>query len=207
MDWKLYIHTNKTNGKKYIGITSESDVNRRWKNGHGYKNQVFGQAIRKYGWDGFAHEVVAIGTEEQIKNLEKKLIKKFRAQERAFGYNVKSGGEGGKLTREHKEMLREKLRQSNGKRVYQYELWGEMKKIFKSITEVKDSHYDVDKVKKCCESGNRLGYYYGYRWSYRDMTPEEVCSYPLEEPVCGLISKEMEEFDEWLDEICEKNML
>jgi len=33
--WTVYIHVNKMNGKKYIGITSRN-VKRRWKSGYGY---------------------------------------------------------------------------------------------------------------------------------------------------------------------------
>ena len=33
--WTVYIHTNKTNQKKYVGITSTSVIE-RWHHGHGY---------------------------------------------------------------------------------------------------------------------------------------------------------------------------
>ena len=45
--WTVYMHTNKFNGKKYIGITSR-DVKLRWINGLGYKNSPhFYNAIQK----------------------------------------------------------------------------------------------------------------------------------------------------------------
>lgn len=34
--WTVYVHINKVNGKRYVGITS-LDVNDRWRNGDGYK--------------------------------------------------------------------------------------------------------------------------------------------------------------------------
>ena len=43
--WQVYIHINKINNKKYVGITSEKDPNKRWKNGLGYKQQIFYKAI------------------------------------------------------------------------------------------------------------------------------------------------------------------
>jgi len=44
-EWQVYIHINKINNKKYVGITSEKDPNKRWKNGLGYKRQIFYKAI------------------------------------------------------------------------------------------------------------------------------------------------------------------
>lgn len=44
--WTVYIHTNKTNQKRYVGITSQ-DTERRWKNGWGYYTQIiFYRAIK-----------------------------------------------------------------------------------------------------------------------------------------------------------------
>ena len=38
----VYIHTNKINNKKYVGQTIHSDnPNLRWKNGSGYRNQLY----------------------------------------------------------------------------------------------------------------------------------------------------------------------
>jgi hypothetical protein len=39
--WCVYVHTNKFNGKKYVGITSTKPED-RWRNGRGYaRNQHF----------------------------------------------------------------------------------------------------------------------------------------------------------------------
>ena len=41
----VYIHKF-PNNKMYIGISKEEDINRRWQNGLGYKNQVVYRAIK-----------------------------------------------------------------------------------------------------------------------------------------------------------------
>lgn len=52
--WYVYMHTNKINNKKYIGITGLKRYWDRWRSdGSGYKTQVFGRAIDKYGWENF----------------------------------------------------------------------------------------------------------------------------------------------------------
>lgn len=99
--WTVYIHTNKVNQKKYVGITSTSVIE-RWHHGHGYltkkKDGSFCQpamayAVLKYGWEGFSHEVIAENlTMEEASQMEKELIEKYQSNNKHFGYNIKEGG-------------------------------------------------------------------------------------------------------------------
>lgn len=99
--WCVYCHTNKINGKKYFGITSKAPE-ARWKNGRGYdKTQVyFYNAIQKYTWDGFEHEIISQGlTELEAKKLEVNLIALYKTNCRrynnpTYGYNCTDGGDG-----------------------------------------------------------------------------------------------------------------
>lgn len=95
-NWCVYCHTNKINGKKYIGITCQNPPEKRWKNGIGYKGSVlFYNAIKKYTWNGFKHEILMIElTEKESKQKEIEFIKKYRTNDRNFGYNLTFGGEG-----------------------------------------------------------------------------------------------------------------
>lgn len=92
--YTVYVHINKTNGKMYIGITGQS-VKKRWQNGYGYKNQIFWNAIQKYGWNGFEHDIIASNLlVDEAEKLEKVLIEKLKTYNNKFGYNVIAGGRG-----------------------------------------------------------------------------------------------------------------
>lgn len=95
-DYKVYVHTNKLNGKRYVGITSKSKVEHRWNSGRGYKeNPHFYSAITKYGWDSFTHEILFDGMSgQEAKAKEIELIREWRTQDARYGYNMTSGGDG-----------------------------------------------------------------------------------------------------------------
>lgn len=114
----VYKHTNKTNGKVYIGMTSQRAQN-RWKSGSGYHAQYFSRAINKYGWDGFTHEIVAENlSKEDACELERILIKSYRSTETEYGYNQALGGDGGGMyNKHHSESAKKKIskaRKENG---------------------------------------------------------------------------------------------
>lgn len=102
----VYKHTSPS-GKSYIGITSMSPPSKRWKNGKGYShNTYFTNAINKYGWDNFKHEIIKDNlTEEEAEVLERELIEKYNTFDSNKGYNCTSGGEIGK---QHTEETRRK---------------------------------------------------------------------------------------------------
>ena len=91
--WCVYCHTNKYNGKKYFGITSQRPAD-RWKAGSSYKrNTHFSRALQKYGWyEGFIHEIIADNlTETEACQMEKDLIAKYNTTNPANGYNQTTG--------------------------------------------------------------------------------------------------------------------
>lgn len=92
-NWCVYMHENRVNGKKYIGITSQKPTN-RWRNGAGYDKQPrFFAAIQKYGWDAFRHEILFTGLAiEEAERIEVELIAKYETLDEEKGYNLSPGG-------------------------------------------------------------------------------------------------------------------
>ena len=91
----VYCHVS-PNGKMYIGITSKKPE-KRWCNGIGYKrNTYFWNAIQKYGWDAFEHQILFSGlSREEASKVETDLISKLNTTNSENGYNFASGGFGG----------------------------------------------------------------------------------------------------------------
>lgn len=110
--WKIYVHINKQNNKRYVGITSQK-VEYRWNYGEGYKNNPhFYAAIHKYGWDGFEHVILFDHlTEQGAKSKEIELIAKWKTQDDRYGYNVSAGVEGANGYKPSEE-VRRKLSES-----------------------------------------------------------------------------------------------
>lgn len=101
MNYCVYCHTNKINGKKYIGITKQRP-NERWKNGKGYSAQHFSRAIQKYGWNNFEHTILIEGlTKNQACYYEKFYIQKYNTTLAENGYNETLGGDGGGMYKKH----------------------------------------------------------------------------------------------------------
>lgn len=106
--WIVYCHTC-PNGKRYFGVTSYSP-NIRWRNGQGYKNAPFHNAISKYGWDNIKHEVLFENlTKGDAEQKEVELIRRYQTLMSENGYNCATGGgvnSGFKMSDEAKEKLR-----------------------------------------------------------------------------------------------------
>ena len=106
--YTVYVHINKINNKKYVGITSQDPKVRWGHKGLGYLHcPKMWNAIQKYGWDNFDHEIFATHlTYEEASNMEQILIKMLQTTNDAYGYNVDSGGFSCKHTLESIEKIR-----------------------------------------------------------------------------------------------------
>ena len=119
--WCLYIHTSPSN-KAYIGITT--DYKHRWNNngvGYLHKNKngkyqqpAFANAILKYGWNNFQHNIIKDNlTKEEAFYYEKLFIQLYLTTNSEYGYNLSIGGDaiflGRHHTQETKDLISKKL--------------------------------------------------------------------------------------------------
>lgn len=122
--YTVYCYTNKINGKKYVGQTCQTLLERSKTDGSGYKScTYFWNAIQKYGFNNFNKEIIADKlSKEDADFLEHFYIDLWDLKNHNFGYNLRDGGSHGALTDEHKMKIgeanknpsietREKLRQ------------------------------------------------------------------------------------------------
>lgn len=114
MHYWVYVHTCKANGKRYVGVTTASKPEIRWKGGRGYcQNKHFYSAIQKYGWANFQHEAWELTCESEMYYAEKYLIAYYHTTESKFGYNHSSGGEKGALGCTRSEETRRKISEAH----------------------------------------------------------------------------------------------
>jgi len=94
-NYTVYMHINKLNNKKYIGITSKKPE-KRWNNGNSYKTSPhFNNSIKKYGWDNFDHVILYENLSElEAKSKEIELIAEYNTMNNKYGYNMTKGGDG-----------------------------------------------------------------------------------------------------------------
>lgn len=159
----VYIHTNKINGKKYVGQTSKKPKYRWGKNGIGYKrNPRFYSAIKHYGWSNFEHDIVASNlTKEEANNFEILLIDKLDTMNPDKGYNLTKGGEGTagcKCTAEQKEAQSKRMKgkyvgEKNPNYGNHPTAWNKGKKGIYSQEQIAKMKIDRGKPILCIETG------------------------------------------------------
>lgn len=110
-NYYLYEHV-APNGKRYFGITCQIPE-RRWRaDGSGYRqNQHFMNAIHKYGWDNFEHNILYSGlSQEEACAKEIELIHKYQTSKSRYGYNRSKGGDHGELDIESRKHISESVK-------------------------------------------------------------------------------------------------
>jgi group I intron endonuclease len=173
--WCVYKHTNKANGKVYIGITCKKPE-RRWEAGNGYRhNAHMDSAIKKFGWDNFDHEVLYEGlSEDEALDLERKLISEYQSADRRYGYNIEAGGrKKGSYSAETLEKMRQRMLGPNNHN-YGKHLSEETRRKLSECNRGErhpkyGTHHSEETRRKLSEQkrGDK-------NWNYGKKTPEEV---------------------------------
>lgn len=176
MSFLVYKHTNKENGKVYIGITSQ-EPKRRWQNGAGYYGTYFYNAIQKYGWDGFEHEILLEGlTKEQAEEIETDLIAKYGSANRENGYNVSLGAKYEKIRLGVKKYGKENHRSQAVKQINPKTM--EVVKVWESQNLAAETlGINRKGITKNCLGQSKT--YMGYIWEYADKDFEKPKKYEV----------------------------
>lgn len=179
--YTVYMHT-APNGKRYIGITSKNPPEKRWgKNGYAYKpNKHFWNAIQKYGWNKFNHEILFENlTKKEAEEKEIELIAFYNSCDGNYGYNIEHGGN---CTGTHSEETKNKIREKRiGKKhseetkkklsderkipVCQYDLEGNFLKRYDGILDGSvATGVESGNISACCK--NKIKTSGGFIWQY-----------------------------------------
>lgn len=190
MKWCVYKHTNRMNGKVYIGRCRWPNYQARWANGNGYRNAPrFWPEIEKNGWCGFNHAILFYDLSLDEANIkEREMIEKYRTNDPEYGYNICSGGAGFtgghhsadtreriakklkeyEITEEHRRHLSESkigVDHPRAKRVYQLTKDGELVKEWDYMQQACEAlGIRKENVSACCRGLRPSAG--GYKWTY-----------------------------------------
>lgn len=147
-------------------------------NGHNYIDQVFGLAIKKYGWDNFDHIILFDNlSKDEACSYEIKLIKKYNTRNKAYGYNRSDGGDCGSKGAFNTQLNRIQ-------KVYQYDLDGnyimEYPSIAEALRNVAPYVKNSGNISSCCKG--RRKQCFGYQWFY-EYKGEKINSYISREEI------------------------
>lgn len=116
---RIYLITNKVNGKLYIGQTTRT-LKARFR-GHvdRSKNKInsmpVDHAIKKYGQENFEIKEICVAySQEELNILEGKYINLYNTLDKRIGYNVKTVDINGKV--KHSQTTKDKISQAGKKR-------------------------------------------------------------------------------------------
>lgn len=170
-NYKVYVITNKSNGKQYVGQTKHTLKRRmQWhirdaKNG---QKRILSQAIREYGADNFKIQVIEEHLSPNfVDERERYWIKKLNTL-KPFGYNMNTGGKKGYDTIYYsyqkswygnvimcdKNTMAQLLTFSNSMEAERY---------LKAHGKTKANHWAIT---KCCFGRSKSAY--GYKWKFEN---------------------------------------
>jgi group I intron endonuclease len=173
--WKIYCHANKTNGKKYIGITSQNLIDRWGKNGNGYdKKSIFGGAINKYGWDNFEHKLLYDNLSKYDCHWKERYLIKLLNTKFPNGYNYLDGGEevlGFNKRKSEWQFEHMSKCSTHKKEILQFDLEGNFIKEYESVSKAK-RETNICAIGDCARERNKTAG--GYIWIFKNKFSEDL---------------------------------
>lgn len=164
--WCVYKHTNRIDGKSYVGRCRYPHYEYRWNNGKGYERSPrFYAAIQEYGWDSFEHSILFSGlTLDEANRLERDMIEKYKTTDPEHGYNVCIGGDAFFAGQHHSEQTKKRI----SEKMKAYEKTSEHRKhISESKSGVK--HHFAKSVCQLTKDGKLIKI-----WDYMAQASEEL---------------------------------
>lgn len=158
----IYKATDKTNGKVYIGKTSNFKE-RKWQHERCYEKEdcKFHRAIQKHGKENFEWEIIdeTLGLENAYE-LEKEYIKEYNSYGKS-GYNMTKGGAGGSMW--------------NARSVVCLSLTGQLIKQYDSAGETEKDGFHTSDVLLNCKGESYIckGYMFMFEDEYLEYGPKE----------------------------------
>ena len=193
----VYFHYHKGN-LKYVGITSQDNVKKRWGHGSGYKdNERFEEALNKVEWDDWTfHGIIVQGvSEETAKFLETLFIEVFNSYEN--GLNKNRGGFGRPVGVKFSKEERKKISEGNmgikrpKKKILAVNTKTHEKKVYPNQEEAaKATKTQQPNISTYKNTGKELGGYYFYTLDKK----EEYKNPNYTSPEMQKIRKIVEEF-------------
>lgn len=148
LNYCVYAHINKQNGKVYVGITN--NPSNRWRRqGMAYDDCTkFFEAIQTFGWDGFDHLIIIDNISKKMASIfECELIKKYNLTKE--GYNISPGSWTA-------------CGENTSKPIYQYDFNGNFIKKWETASEA-SRYYGVENISIATYQNKS---YCGYQWSF-----------------------------------------
>lgn len=206
----VYKHTSPSN-KVYIGITI--NPKKRWNKSHYKYNEHFNNAINKYRWNNFNHEILFSNlTIEEAKQKEIELIAYYDSTNPSKGYNISLGGDImsessiKKISKIRKKQgLLEKYIKyinNNSRKINQYDLDGNLIKTWNSYYEIQkefNNNANRSNIYACCirkerNKSTKILSYLGYQWRFADDC-DDITKYQRRKQDYSVIEKPIYEID------------
>ena len=159
--YRVYSYICLITGQRYIGCTCiPYQSTRAGKNGNRYvcKGGVFGETIKKYGWENFKYEVIEDNLTKEDALLKENLYICIFNTLAPNGFNLESGGTFGKTVN---NLTKKKF---NSLAVNQFDMNGNFIRSWSSIYEASKAMNTKNKIADCCH--NRKKSYKGFLWRF-----------------------------------------